>query len=74
MRNNLLLPKIVVWGMLCFTAMGFGQTKDQQRQIIKNYDLEKLNQLYQEHKTFESKNKAEALRLAKLNDWPVLYK
>ena len=71
MRNNLLLPKIVVWGILCFTAMGFGQTKDQQRQIIKNYDLNKLNLLYQEHKAFETANKAEALRVAKLNNWPI---
>ena len=71
MRNNLLLPKIVVWGMLCFTALGFGQTKDQQRQIIKNYDLEKLKALQQEYKSWETTNKAEALRLAKLNNWPV---
>lgn len=47
------------------------QTKEQQANIIKNYDLKKLAELKWEFESEYLSAKSEALRLAKVNGWPV---
>lgn len=57
--------------MLGASFYGSAQTREQRAKIIKNYDQKKLSELKAEFDADYLSAKSEALRLAKINGWPV---
>ncbi len=51
---------------------GSAQTKEQREKIIKNYDLKKLEELRVQFEKNHKENKAKAIELAKVNNWPLV--
>jgi len=56
---------------MCLT-IGYSQTEQQRKQIIKSYDLNKLNQLKEQFSLNEVIEKEKAIKAAKINGWPII--
>ncbi|MFD0963172.1 S8 family serine peptidase [Pseudofulvibacter geojedonensis] len=74
MRNKYTQNALFYLCLILCSFNSFSQTEEQRKQIIKNYDLDKLHQLYLENSAFEKENKEKALKAAKLNGWPIIKK
>jgi hypothetical protein len=64
-KNTLLLLTLFAFSLI------FSQTKEEIKEIIKDYDLAKLHQLADNFLAKSTADKAEALRLAKIYNWPI---
>lgn len=70
MKKFLLLYII---SLLVFSFAGFSQTTEEKNVITKDYNIKKLDELAKSLKAKAELEKAEALKLAKQNGWPVRY-
>jgi len=55
-------------------SIGFGQDKNDIQQITKDYDLKKLKELEEIYRKKAASQKQQALKAAKLNNWPEFIK
>ena len=72
MKKKFLSLKLILSGMLLFGMTSYGQTLQEQKQITKDYDHEKLNQLKNEYQLKAEKEKQLALDMAEANGWEII--
>jgi len=63
---------LITFITLFIISIAFSQTKEEIRKIIKDYDIEKINKLSKELSIKFKKEKAYALKMAKINGWQVI--
>jgi subtilisin-like proprotein convertase family protein len=68
MKNKLLLVSV----LLAITNFGFSQNQKQSAEIVKNYDVEAIQQKIIEVNSREKKERQIALETAKKNGWPII--
>lgn len=71
MKVNYLLL-VLMLNVLHYTSV-YAQTELERVQILAAYDLSILDQLHNDTKAWEEKNREEALALARIHGWPVSY-
>lgn len=76
--NWLFLFKIIFMNkkvlLLLFASLSvFGQTREERNQIVKDYDLKKLNELSFKYNSLYLKGKEEAIQKAKIMNLPLTY-
>ncbi len=54
-------------------TFAFSQTKSERNEITKNYDLQKLEALSTRFHKEQKADKEEAIRLAEINNWEIIY-
>lgn len=69
MKRNTVAGYVLLALGMTFSAAA--QTPEQRAKIVKHYDLEKINAMAAEEGEKNKAEKAEALRLAEINGWPV---
>ena len=72
MKKNYFLKKTFTLCFLLCLTIGYSQTEQQRKQIIKSYDLNKLNQLKEQFSLNEVIEKEKAIKAAKINGWPII--
>ncbi len=72
MKNYYILKKLLLLSLLILSAVSYSQTEEQKKQIIKNYDLVKLQELHDEFSVKNKEEKEKAIKVAKTNGWPVI--
>ena len=72
MKKYYLLKKSFTFCLLLCLTIGYSQNEQQRKQIIKSYDLNKLNQLKEQFSLNEVIEKEKAIKAAKINGWPII--
>ncbi len=74
MKNNKnIFRPIITTLLLLATIVSYAQTKSERNEITKNYDLQKLEALSAKFYKEQKADKEEAIRLAKINNWEIMY-
>jgi len=72
MKNYYFLKKIFTLCFLLYLTIGYSQTEQQKKQIIKSYDLNKLKQLEEQFSLNDRIEKENAIKVAKTKGWPII--
>ncbi|HIP37127.1 MAG TPA: hypothetical protein EYG85_09770, partial [Crocinitomix sp.] len=60
--------------IILLTITSFSQTKEEIKMITKDYDVEYLNLLSTKFSKENKENKEYAIKMAKINNWPIIIK
>jgi len=72
MKKYYILKKNFTLCLLLCITLGYSQNEQQKKEIIKSYDLNKLNQLKEQFSLNEAIEKANAIKIAKTKGWPIV--
>jgi len=67
------MKKIILSLFLLSTSFSFSQTKEEIKEITKDYNIEWLNSFSKEKALISKTQKEKAIKLAKENNWPITF-
>ncbi|MCD4665980.1 MAG: hypothetical protein K8R68_11975, partial [Bacteroidales bacterium] len=74
MKNTINFSRqIITILLLLITVVSYAQTRSERIEITKDYDLQKLEDLSTRFHKEQKADKEEAIRLAEINNWEIMY-